>query len=104
MWNVVTLDGYFEGGKPWDLGFHGLVWGDELERFSIEQLDCADALVFGEATYAGMASYWREEKGDVADRMNRIRKYACSSKRKSAEWNNTTILKDAVADISRLKE
>jgi hypothetical protein len=22
MWNVVTLDGYFEGEKAWDLDFH----------------------------------------------------------------------------------
>jgi hypothetical protein len=24
MWNVVTLDGYFEGEKAWDLDFHQL--------------------------------------------------------------------------------
>ena len=104
MWNVVTLDGCFEGKKPWDLDFHNLVWGDELERLSIEQLDSADALIFGAATYKGMASYWSKEKGDIADRMNRIQKYACSSKLANADWNNTTILKDAVSEISKLKE
>ena len=77
MWNVITLDGYFEGKKPWDLDFHDLVWGDELKHFSIKQLDSADALIFGAATYKGMASYWSKEKGDVADRMNRIKKYVC---------------------------
>jgi len=30
MWNLITLDGYFEGEKNWDLGFHDLVWGKEL--------------------------------------------------------------------------
>lgn len=104
MWNLVTLDGYFEGSKPWDLEFHNLVWGDELERFSIAQLDTADALVFGEATYAGMASYWAKERGEVADRMNRIKKYACSPTLRSVEWNNTTIINDAVAEIPKLKE
>jgi dihydrofolate reductase len=104
MWNVITLDGYFEGKKPWDLSFHDLVWGDELERLSIEQLDSADALIFGEATYKGMASYWSKEKGDIADRMNRIKKYVCSSTLANADWNNTTIIKDAVAEISKLKE
>lgn len=24
MWNMVTLDGYFEGSKPWDIGWHEL--------------------------------------------------------------------------------
>lgn len=104
MWNLITLDGYFEGSKPWDLEFHNLVWGDELERFSIEQLDSADGLVFGEATYAGMASYWSTETGEVGDRMNCIKKYVCSPALGRAEWNNTTIIKDAVAEIPRLKE
>ncbi len=31
MWNVVTLDNCFEGEKPWDLSFHELVLGQELE-------------------------------------------------------------------------
>ena len=38
MWNVCTLDGLFEGAKPWDLSFHDTVWGDELQRFSLERL------------------------------------------------------------------
>ena len=38
MWNVITLDGYFEGEKGWDLSFHQIVWGPELERFISEQL------------------------------------------------------------------
>jgi dihydrofolate reductase len=104
MWNVVTLDGYFEGEKAWDLDFHQLVWGDELESFSIEQLDTADGLVFGKNTYLGMAEYWATEKGEVADRMNRIKKYACSSTIEKADWNNTTIVRDAVAEIPKLKK
>ena len=41
MWNLMTVDGYFEGSEPWSLDFHETVWGDELERISIEQLDAA---------------------------------------------------------------
>ena len=37
VWNVMTLDGYFEGPTAWDLDMHGTVWGDELEAFSLEQ-------------------------------------------------------------------
>jgi hypothetical protein len=44
MWNIITLDGYFEGVKSWDLPWHDHVWGPELEQFSIEQLRSADYL------------------------------------------------------------
>ena len=37
MWNLMTLDGRFEGPQPWDLDWHEYAWGDELKRFSLEQ-------------------------------------------------------------------
>lgn len=104
MWNVVTLDGYFEGIEPWDLNFHTSVYGDELERFSIEQLDSAEAVIYGSVTYKGMAAYWKNETGPVADRVNSMKKYVCSGTLQSVDWNNTEVLKDAVADIKKLKQ
>jgi len=104
MWNLITLDGYFEGEKNWDLGFHDLVWGKELEQFSIEQLKSADMLVFGGVTYEGMAKYWTTAQGETADFMNRIPKVACSPSLKTADWNNTTIVRDAIAELSKLKK
>ncbi len=105
MWNVVTLDGCFEGEKPWDLSFHQLVWGPELEALSLTQLREAGALVFGENTYKGMAEYWIA--GDASDPvtplMNSIAKIVCSPTLAKAEWNNTTIARDAVSEIQRLK-
>ena len=108
MWNVITLDGYFEGEKNWDLSFHQLVWGKELEEFSNAQLKTADMLIFGETTYTGMADYWTKAQGDqeegaVATYMNALPKVVCSKTRKTAEWNNTTIVEDAVTGISQLK-
>ena len=107
MWNVVTIDGCFEGEKPWDLSFHQLVWGPELEAFSVAQLKEASVLVFGNNTYKGMADYW--SKADinepiVAPLMNNIAKIVCSPTLEKAEWNNTTIVRDAVTEIKRLKE
>ena len=55
MWNFITLDGYFEGTKNWDLSFHEVIWGQELEKLSIEQLTSADFLVFGRVTVAALA-------------------------------------------------
>lgn len=107
LWNVITLDGYFEGEKPWDLSFHEIVWGKELEDFSIEQLKSADMLVFGENTYRGMAEHWsknEEEPTEIANRMNAIQKIVCSQTLEGADWNNTTIVRDAVAEIPELKQ
>ena len=104
MFNMITLDGYFEGEKNWDLGFHDLAWGKELEQLSNEQLQSADMLVFGSVTYEGMAKYWSNEKGEIADHMNRIQKVVCSPTLKSADWNNTTIVKDAVVELPKLKQ
>lgn len=107
MWNVVTLDGYFEGEKNWDLSFHELVWGKELEEFSLTQLKSADMLVFGATTYTGMADYWTKadgENNEIAKFMNEIQKVVCSSTLKTTDWNNTIIAKDAVAEIAQLKQ
>lgn len=69
MWNLMTLDGYFEGPKKWDLDFHERVWGPELEEFGLQQLDSAGAILYGRVTYEGMASYWSSATGRTADRM-----------------------------------
>lgn len=105
MWNVITLDGYFEGDKNWDLPFHETVWGPELEKLSLEQLNAADYLVFGRVTYEGMAAYWQTEKGEIAELMNSIPKLVFSKTLKAADWNNTTLInEDASAAIRKLKE
>jgi dihydrofolate reductase len=103
LWNVVTLDGLFEGEHAWDLPWHEKVWGDELERFSLEQLRAADMLVFGRITYEGMAAYWRAAEGEIAVWMNRLPKLACSRTLASADWENTTLARDGVAAVEALK-
>jgi len=105
MWNLITLDGYFEGVKNWDLPWHEAVWGEELERFSLDQLESADLLLFGRVTYEGMAAYWQTAKGAIADYMNRLPKVVCSRTLRSASWNNTLLVKDKVAEeVRRLKQ
>ena len=104
MWNIMTLDGYFEGNQNWDLSFHDSVWGQELEKLSLDQLHSADSLIFGRVTYEGMAAYWIKAEGEIADLMNRIPKVVFSKTLKSAEWNNTTLISENAADeIKKLK-
>ncbi len=106
MWNVITLDGYFEGEKKWDLSFHNVIWNDEVEQFGLEQLRNADMLVFGKTTYEGMAAYWQtaKDEGETTEYMNSIRKIVCSHSLQTADWNNTEIVRDAALEIPKLKE
>ena len=104
MWNFITLDGYFEGTKNWDLDFHETIWGKELEELSLEQLNAADYLVFGRKTYEGMAAYWKTAKGEIAELMNKLPKLVFSRTIASVDWNNSTLIKEnASAEISKLK-
>jgi dihydrofolate reductase len=105
MWNLLTLDGLFEGSKSWDLEWHQTVWGPELEHISIEQLHTADMLLFGRVTYEGMAAYWQTKQGEVADLMNQLPKVVFSRTLKQADWSHTQhIESNAVQATLRLKQ
>ena len=107
MFNLITLDGYFEGIHKWDIDWHQV--DDEFNEFAIEQLNLADGLIFGRVTYQGMASYWPtptaiESDPIVAARMNSIRKYVFSKTLDKAEWNNTQLINgDAIEELNRMK-
>jgi dihydrofolate reductase len=104
---VVTLDGYYEGP---DGEFDWPNVDDEFNEFAISQMNDIDTLLFGRATYEGMASYWpTPAAGDddpaIADRMNTIPKVVFSSTLGTADWQNTRLVKEGVAEaITELKE
>jgi dihydrofolate reductase len=105
VWNLVTLDGYFEGPKPWEIDWHEYVWGEELERFSLEQAQEVGTLLFGCKTYEGMAGYWQTATGEVAEFMNRIPKVVFSNTLETAGWSNTQLVKGSAAEeVARLKQ
>lgn len=105
IWNMVTLDGFFEGPKSWDIDWHEYAWGEELEQLSLEQLASADMLLFGRVTYEGMAQYWPSAPGEIADYMNNIPKIVFSRTLEHAGWNNTTLVKERVEEeVARLKQ
>ncbi len=104
MWNVQTLDGCFEGKAPWDLEFHEAAWGEELQQFSLEQAKEVGTVLYGRATYEGMAKYWSTATGPTADFMNEVPKVVFSRTLDSATWKNTRVVRrDAAEEVAELK-
>ena len=105
MWNLQTLDGYFEGKAPWDLEFHEAAWGGELEQFSLEQAEEVGTLLFGRATYEGMARHWTTATGPIADFMNDVPKVVFSRTLDAATWRNARLVRREAADeVAELKQ
>jgi dihydrofolate reductase len=105
VWNMVTLDGYFEGPKSWEIDWHEYVWEDELERFVLDQAQEVGTLLFGRKTYEGMAGYWSTATGEVAEFMNSIPKVVFSNTLGAAGWSNTRLVKgSAEEEVARLKQ
>ena len=103
MWNLMTLDGFVEGANR-DISWHLDVWGEELERLSIDQLKSAGGLMFGRVTYQLMANHWPSLTGEVADFMNALPKYVFSRTLARLDWNNTKLFATDVPDtVARLK-
>ncbi len=105
--NMVTLDGFFEGPNQ-DIGWHHV--DEEFNQFAIEQTSSVDTILFGRVTYEGMASYWPTSAAItddpvIADLMNRLPKIVFSRTLQKAEWNNTRLIKDHIAEeITKLKQ
>ncbi len=107
LFNMVTLDGMFAGPHG-EIDWHHV--DAEFNDFAIAQLDSAGGLLFGRVTYQMMASYWPTEEAlkddsSVAERMNAIPKIVFSRTLDAAEWNNTRLVKDHIAEeISKVRQ
>jgi len=106
----VSLDGVIEdpGGseKSRHAGWTIPYWGDDIGKFKYDELVASDAQLLGRVTYEGFAAAWpsQQDEAGFADRMNTMPKYVVSTTLKRAEWNNSHILRQNLADeVSRLK-
>jgi dihydrofolate reductase len=97
---VATVDGYYEGPNQ---EFDWPIVDEEFDEFSVRQLDEVDTLVFGRVTYQLMASYWptpaaKDDDPRVAARMNEMPKLVISRTLDKADWANTRLIRDNVAE------
>jgi dihydrofolate reductase len=98
----VTLDGLMEEPGKWASQF----WSDESAKFKYDELFASDAMLLGRVTYDGFAKAWptMEGTGDFGKRMNTMPKYVVSTTLKTAEWQNSQIISENVAEeIAALK-
>lgn len=107
LFNMVTLDGFFEGPNR-DIFWHNV--DEEFNEFAIQQIDSVDMLIFGRVTYELMASYWptSEAIADdplIADKMNSMPKIVFSWTLSHADWQNTRLVTgNAPEEIASLKQ
>jgi dihydrofolate reductase len=110
----VTLDGVVEapgGGEEFEHGGWSFEFnrGDDGDRFKLDELMAADVQLLGRVTYQGFANAWpsmTDEQG-FADKMNSMPKYVVSTTLSDgdADWNNSTVLRDAIAEqVAKLRE
>jgi uncharacterized protein YndB with AHSA1/START domain/dihydrofolate reductase len=113
MFNLVTLDGFFEGPNR-EIDWHNVTSGPGMEaefnEYAVEMLNSVDVLLFGRVTYELMASYWPAPdavKNDplVAERMNNLPKIVFSRTLDKVEWHNTRLVKDNIEEeIKKMKK
>ena len=107
LFNLVTLDGFFEGSNG-EIDWHNV--DEEFNEFAVHQVSTADGLIFGRVTYELMASYWPTPAAQAADpivaeKMNTMPKIVFSRTLNTVEWNNTRLVKgDAAEEISKIKQ
>jgi len=112
----VSVDGVMQGpGGPdedrsdgFDLGGWLVPYADEdMGRFVSEWFDSADGFLLGRKTYEIFAAHWphvTDENDPVASMLNSLPKYVVSRTLDTVEWNNSTLIKENVADkVAELK-
>jgi dihydrofolate reductase len=106
----VTLDGVMEdpgGAEDFDRGGWAFQFerGPEGDKFKLDEVLEADALLLGRKTYEGFAKAWPTVTDEVgfAEKMNSMPKYVVSSTLESADWNNSTVINgDVVDEVAKL--
>jgi dihydrofolate reductase len=106
----VTVDGVIEdpgGVEGFDRGGWAFQFdrGDEGDTFKLDEALASDALLLGRATYEVFAASWPSRTGEFADKFNGMPKYVVSTTLENADWNNSTLITDNVAEeVAKLKE
>jgi dihydrofolate reductase len=94
-------EGYEHGG--WAFRFER---GPEGDRYKLDELMDAEAMLLGRVTYEGFAKAWPSitDENGFAAKMNGMPKYVVSNSLERASWEGTTILRgDPVEQAAKLR-
>jgi dihydrofolate reductase len=106
----VSVDGVFEdpgGAEDYEHGGWTFEYdrGEDGDKFKLDEVMGAEVQLLGRVTYEGFAAAWPSREGEFADKLNNDPKYVVSTTLEDAQWENTTVISEDVADeISKLKE
>jgi dihydrofolate reductase len=75
----------------------------EQERYKLDEVVEAEALLLGRVTYEGFAAAWPQRGGEFADKMNNMPKYVVSTTLEDPDWSNTSVMRD-VKEVGGLKQ
>jgi dihydrofolate reductase len=95
----VTVDGVFEDpgggeGSPYGGWAFQFERGPEGDKFKLDEVMAAGALLLGRVTYEGFAAAWPKmaDANPFGEKMNGMPKYVVSSTLRDPEWNNSTVI------------
>jgi dihydrofolate reductase len=111
MW--VTLDGYVAGPNN-EMDWVGTFYGDAMAQYEDAVVSASDTLLLGRVTYESFAGSWphvpdnpnvSEGERQYARKLNAMRKVVFSKSLSSADWNNSTLVREIVPeDIEKMKQ
>jgi dihydrofolate reductase len=97
----MSIDGFYEGPKSWDLEFNSVAWGPETKSMANQENLSAGGLLLGRKTYEGFAKNFPSDTSKFAAVLNNLPKYVFSRTLRDAKWQNTTIVSGDVAKAVR---
>jgi len=106
----ISLDGVVEdpgGAEDFERGGWAFKYsrGDEGDKFKMDEVMAADALLLGRTTFEGFAEAWPSRSGDFADKFNNMPKYVVSTTLSDPDWNNSTVIAgDVPGEVAKLKQ
>ena len=95
----ISLDGVTADPRSW------AIFDPDSAEEAVQALKAHDSMLMGRGTYEYFADVMPKQIGPYADAINAIRKYVFSSTLESADWNNSTIIRDdVVTAVTELKK